>query len=179
MKKLFQLIRSALDGKPKDFTSGNLNTAIFLLAVPLVIEMLMEASFALVDVYFVGKVSKEAVATVGLTESVVTLVYALGVGVSGAVAAMVAQRVGAKKFKEASLVGIQSILLVCFIALLIGIPGFLFAEDILRLMGASDGIVEQGLGYTQIIFASNGVILFLFIINGMLRGAGDAAYWRG
>ena len=176
MKKLFQLIRSALDGKPKDFTSGNLNTAIFLLAVPLVIEMLMEASFALVDVYFVGKVSKEAVATVGLTESVVTLVYALGVGVSGAVAAMVAQRVGAKKFKEASLVGIQSILLVCFIALLIGIPGFLFAEDILRLMGASDGIVEQGLGYTQIIFASNGVILFLFIINGMLRGAGDAAW---
>ena len=176
MKKIFQLIASALNGKSKDFTKGNLNKAIFLLAVPLVIEMLMEASFALVDVYFVGKVSKEAVATVGLTESIVTLVYALGVGVSAAVAAMVAQRVGAKKMLEASQVGIQSILLTLFMAIVIGIPGFLFAEDILRLMGASDAIVEQGLGYTRIIFASNGVILFLFIINGMLRGAGDAAW---
>ena len=176
MKKIFQLIASALNGKSKDFTKGNLNKAIFLLAVPLVIEMLMEASFALVDVYFVGKVSKEAVATVGLTESVVTLVYALGVGVSAAVAAMVAQRVGAKKMLEASQVGVQSILLTLLMALVIGIPGFLFAEDILRLMGASDAIVEQGLGYTRIIFASNGVILFLFIINGMLRGAGDAAW---
>lgn len=169
-------MRESLDGKPKDFTQGNINKAIFLLAVPLVIEMLMEASFALVDVYFVAKVSKAAVATVGLTESVVTLVYALGVGISGAVAAMVAQRIGAKKFKEASLVGIQSILLICFISFLIGLPGFIFAEDILRLMGASDEIVSQGLGYTRIIFASNGVILFLFIINGMLRGAGDAAW---
>lgn len=176
MKKIFRLIWDALDGRPKDFTKGSINKAIFLLSVPLVVEMLMEASFALVDVYFVGKVSKEAVATVGLTESIVTIVYALGVGVSGAIAAMVAQRIGAKKYKEASLVGVQGILLTLFIAVLIGVPGFIFAEDILRLMGASSTIISEGLGYTRIIFAANGVILFLFIINGMLRGAGDAAW---
>jgi Na+-driven multidrug efflux pump len=135
MKKIFRLIWDALDGKPKDFTTGSINKAIFLLSVPLVVEMLMEASFALVDVYFVGKVSKEAVATVGLTESIVTIVYALGVGVSGAIAAMVAQRIGAKKNKEASLVGVQGILLTLFISVLIGVPGFVFAEDIFKING--------------------------------------------
>ena len=175
MQKIIELFRTALNGKAKDFTKGSINKAILLLAIPLVLEMLMEASFALVDIYFVGKISTEAVATVGLTESVITLVYSLGVGISGAVSAMVAQRIGAKKYKEASVVGVQGLILTLLISLSICIPGVLFAEDILLLMGASEQILAEGLGYTRIILGFNFVILFLFIINGMLRGAGDAA----
>ncbi|MCB0578555.1 MAG: MATE family efflux transporter [Phaeodactylibacter sp.] len=175
MRKIFRTITEALNGEEKDLTSGSINRAIALLAIPMILEMAMESLFAVADVFFVSRVSIDAVATVGLTESVVTLAYAVAVGMSMAATAMVARRVGGKKPEEAAVAAAQAILIALGLSLAIGLPGFVFAADILRLMGGSEELVARGAGYTRIILGSNVVIMLLFLLNGIFRGAGDAA----
>lgn len=146
-----------------------------MLAIPMILEMVMESVFAVVDIFFVGKLGKEAVSTVGLTESVLAIVYSIGIGLSMGATAMVARRIGEKNAEEAAKAGMQSVLISIFISILISIAGIYFSEDILLLMGASRKVVEVGGTYTRIIFGSNVVIILLFLINGIFRGAGDAS----
>lgn len=173
--RIFKLIIYALKGEETSFTSGSINKAIILLSIPMIAEMIMESLFAVVDVYFVAKVSVNATATVGLTESVLMIIYSIAVGLSMAVTAIVARRVGEKKYKKANNAAFQAILLAVLLGTLLGIPGFLFAQDILRLMGGSEALVSEGVGYTQIMYAGNLSILLIFLINGIFRGAGNAS----
>lgn len=172
---IFRLFKEALSGSEQEYTSGSINRAIFMLSVPMVLEMVMESLFAVVDVFFVGKLGVDAVATVGLTESVITLVYSVAVGVSMAATAMVSRRVGEKNPDEAAHSGMQAIYVGIFISLAVGIVGVLFAEDILRLMGAKEDLITNYSGYTRVLLGSNVVIMLLFLINGIFRGAGDAS----
>jgi putative MATE family efflux protein len=141
----------------------------------MILEMFMESVFAIVDIYFVSSVSVEAVATIGITESVVTLVYAVGIGLSMGATAMVARRIGEKDEKGAEKVAVQAIYLGVVIAIFIGVVGFFFPKDILRIMGAETEVIESGYRYTQIILTSNVTILLLFLINAIFRGAGEAS----
>ncbi|MEM9835202.1 MAG: MATE family efflux transporter [Bacteroidota bacterium] len=175
MKNWLSILRAAVRGDEHDFTKGNINVAIVLLAVPMMLEMAMESIFALVDTLFVGRVGVAALTTVGLTEVVMTLVYSIAIGISTAPMAMVARFIGEKDPANAARAARQAMWMAIGMSLLIGIPGFFYAEDILRLMGASDAVVEQGKTYTQIMFASNIVIMLLFLLNGIFRGAGEAA----
>ena len=158
----------------RDYTKGNIWTALLLLAVPMILEMMMEALFALVDIYFLSRVSENAVATVGLTESVVTLIYALGIGIASAATAMVARRIGEKDPEQAAEAATQAIIATVLISLCIAIPGFIYGEEILLLMGGEAEMVAEGLWYTKIMMATNVVIMLLFVLNGIFRGAGDA-----
>lgn len=174
MKKLLNVIRLSFSDQDFDFTTLSIKSSIVILAIPMIIEMLMESVFAVVDIFFVGRLGKEALATVGLTESVLMIVYSIGMGVSMAATALVARRFGEKKYKEAGTSAFQLIATGGIIALVISIGSFFFAENLLGLMGASEAVVAYGKGYTQIIFASNIVIVLLFLINGIFRGAGNA-----
>ncbi len=176
MLKVLKILREAFTGEEREYTSGSINRAIALLSIPMVLEMLMEGVFALVDAYWVSKISVDAVATVGLTETTLTLVYALSAGMSTAATAMVARRIGEHNPEGAANAAVQSTLLAIGVSLLVGIPGFVFAEDILRLMGAGEDLIARCSGYTKIMFGSNVVILLLFLFNAVLRGAGNAAY---
>jgi putative MATE family efflux protein len=175
MEKIWQIFREALRGEEKNYTSGSINRAIVLLSIPMILEMVMESLFALVDAFFVAKVSVDAVATVGLTESVVTLVYSVAMGLSMAATAMVARRIGEGKQEEASHAAAQAIFLAMATSAVFGIAGIFFAEDILRLMGGSESLIASGAGYTRIMLGTNIVITFLFLLNGIFRGAGDAS----
>lgn len=175
LSHIFQLLKTAVTGEEKEFTTGSINRAIFMLSIPMILEMLMESLFAVVDVFFVGKLGVEAVATVGLTESMLTIIYSMGIGLSMAATAVVARRVGEKNADAAAHTGMQAIYLAVGISLLISIAGLFFAKDLLRLMGAQPALVEQHYRYTQIMLASNFVIMLLFMINGIFRGAGDAS----
>ena len=171
----WQLIRAALRGGEPVLTSGSIRRAVWLLAIPMVLEMLGEGIFALVDAYFVSKISNAAVTAVGLTETVVTIVYALAVGVSVAATALVSRRTGEGQPEAAGTAAVQAILLGVGIALVVGVGGVWQAENILYAMGATEEVVRSGMGYTRILLGSNLVILLLFILNGIFRGAGDAA----
>ena len=175
MKKALQLFWLAIKGDEKNFTSGSINRAIVLLSIPMILEMIMEALFAVVDVYFVSKVSVNAVATVGLTESVITLVYSIAIGLSMATTAMVSRRIGEGNKDSASSAAFQAIMITVVISVAISILGLIFAPDILRLMGGTDALIEEGVNYTRIIFGGNIVIMLLFLLNAIFRGAGDAA----
>lgn len=175
MEKIWQIFREALRGEEKNYTSGSINRAIVLLSIPMILEMVMESLFALVDAFFVAKVSVDAVATVGLTESVVTLIYSVAMGLSMAATAMVARRIGEGKPEEASHAAVQAIFLAMATSAVFGIAGIFFAEDILRLMGGSESLIASGAGYTRIMLGTNIVITFLFLLNGIFRGAGDAS----
>jgi putative MATE family efflux protein len=172
---LWSSVREALHGTHQDFTSGNLNRAILLLAIPMVLEMVLESLFAVVDVFWVGRLGADAVATVGLTESLLSLVFAVGLGLSLSTTAMVARRIGEKDPQGAAVAGAQAIFLGFGVSLLVGIPSFVYAADLLRLMGASPSIVVTGSGYARIALGGSGVLLFLFLNNAIFRGAGDAA----
>lgn len=176
MNKLLQLFRSAIRGDEYDYTSGSIKKAIVMLSIPMVLEMAMESLFALVDAYFVAKVSPDAVATVGLTESVITLVYAIAIGISTAPVAMISRYIGQKDHANASRVAKQAIFLAVGVSLVLGIPGVIYAEDILRMMGGSETLIASGKNYTKLLFGSNAVIMLLFLLNSIFRGAGDAAY---
>lgn len=177
IQQFFGLIKQSLKGEHHDYTQGNVKIAIALLAIPMILELSLESIFAVVDIYFVGHLENAdvAIATVGLTEAVISLVYTLGIGLSTGVTAIVARRVGEKNFTGASKAGAQAILVSLLIAILIGFAGFTFAPDILALMGAQKEVIAEGANFTRIIFASSPSIILLFMINGIFRGAGDAA----
>ncbi len=174
-KRAYLLIRQSLSGVEQDYTTGNIRTAVFLLAIPMILELSLESVFALVDMFFVGKLGQNAIATVGLTESVVSLVYSLAIGLSTAATAIVARRIGEKNPDAAAHAGAQSLIVSLIGTLLISIVGTVYAGDILSLMGASDEVVAEGAIFTRIMFAGSSAIMFLFLINGIFRGAGDAA----
>ncbi len=175
MTKTLRLIYDAIRGTEKDFTTGSIDRAIVLLAIPMILEMVMESLFAVVDIYFVGRIGENAINTVGLTESVLMLIYSLAIGLAMGATAMVARRIGEKKPEEASRVAVQALILSTTIAIFTGVLGFYFAEEILQIMGGSDELIASGIGYTRIIFASNIVIMLIFLLNGVFRGAGDAS----
>jgi putative MATE family efflux protein len=175
MKKWFQLLRQALSGSEESFTQGSINRAIFLLSVPMILEMIMESLFAVVDIFFVSKISIEAVATVGLTESVVTLVYSVAIGLSTAATATIARRVGESNTAQARRAIGQVILLSLIISVIIAGIGSVFAGDILGLMGADPKVVALGTTFARIQFISSPVVVLLYSLSGALRGAGSAA----
>lgn len=165
----------AIRGSHQDYTTGSLNRAILLLAVPMVLEMVLESLFAVVDVFWVGRLGANAVATVGLTESLLSLIFAVGIGLSLSTTAMVARRIGEKDPEGAAVAGVQAIVLGLITSVVVGIPCFIYAPDLLRLMGASPEIVATGSGYARIALGGSGAILMLFLNNAIFRGAGDAA----
>jgi putative MATE family efflux protein len=168
-------IREALRGSQQDFTKGSLNRAIVLLAIPMVMEMVLESLFAVVDVFWVGRLGADAVATVGLTESLLALIFAVGFGLSLSTTAMVARRIGEKDKEGAAIAGVQAIFIGLGTSLVVGIPCFFYAPKLLELMGASPQVVNVGSGYARIALGGCGAIVMLFLNNAIFRGAGDAA----
>ena len=166
--------RMAISGNEQDFTKGSIGRAIFLLSVPMILEMIMESVFAIADIFFVSKLGAEAVSAVGITESLMTIVYALGIGFSTGTAALVSRRIGEKKNDEAAVVAVQSIIIAIGVSLFITMIGILYSDKLLVLMGASPKAVEMGASYAKIMLVSNSVIILLFVINAVFRSAGDA-----
>jgi putative MATE family efflux protein len=174
---ILSIMKQSLKGEERDYTQGSIRLSVLLLAIPMVLEMIMESVFALVDLYFVGHLEKSsyAIQTVGLTESVLTIIYSIAIGISMAATAVVARRIGEKDPKAASKAGMQAILIAILINTIISIPGFIYAKDILMMMGASAESAEHGTAFTQIMMGSSIFIMLLFLINGIFRGAGNAA----
>ena len=169
-------VREAVRGaEGKDFTEGPIGTALLLLAIPMVLEVALESVFAVVNVFWVNRLGAQAVAVVGLTEAMLSTIYALGMGLGIGATAMVARRIGAREPEGASRAAVQAILLGILLAIPIGVLGGIFAPDLLRLMGAGTDVVAAGTRFTRIMFIGNGSILLLFLINAIFRGAGDAA----
>jgi putative MATE family efflux protein len=175
LSRVFTLIIDALKGEQQDYTKGSLRKAVIMLAIPMIIEMGMESVFAIVDLFFVGKLGKHAISTVGLTESVLTIVYSIAVGMSMAATAIVARRVGEKNPEGAASAAMQSMLVSVVVIIIVSIAGMIFAADILRLMGGEEETLQIGVPYTRIMMGSSVIIMLLFLINGIFRGAGDAS----
>ncbi|PIF69724.1 MATE family efflux transporter [Flavobacterium sp. 2] len=176
--KIFTTLKQALQGDESfDYTSGSIKKAVILLAIPMVLEMMMESVFALVDLYFVGHLehSSFAIQTVGLTESVLTIIYSIDIGLSMAATAVVARRIGEKDPVAAAKAGMQAIVIAFVLSVFMSIFGIIYAKDILLFMGASADAAEHGFRYTQIMIGSSLCITLLFLINGIFRGAGNAA----
>lgn len=173
--KFFKLFRQALRGDTYDYTNGSIRVAIFLLAIPMMLEMCLESVFAVVDIYFVNKLGSHAVSVVGLTEAVITIVYSIAIGLSAAATAMVARRVGEKNPVAAAEAAAQSLVLSGVLIVFMSIAGYIFAEDILRLMGAEEQAVQMGVSYTQTMMGGCAVVVLLFLVNGIFRGAGNAS----
>ncbi|MCB9261489.1 MAG: MATE family efflux transporter [Flavobacteriales bacterium] len=174
MKNFWQNVIDSLKGVERDYTHVPLKSAIVFLAVPMVLEMLMESLFAVVDIYFVSELGDQAVATVGLTESVLTIVYSLGFGISMAATAIVARRIGEKKTEKANKAAAQTMLLGLFVSIIISFVGIVFPAEILELMKAKPETIKNGVSFTRWMIGGNFVILFLFLLNGIFRGAGNA-----
>jgi len=172
---LWRDILESVRGSEQDFTEGQLSRAILILSIPMVLEMLMESVFAVVDIFFVSKLGSDAVAAVGITETIVTIVYAIAVGLSMGTTSLVSRRIGEKNPEGAAEAAFQAILTGVLVSIAIAIPGALLAKDLLRWMGASPLIIEELSGYTVVMLSTNAVIMMLFIMNAVLRSAGDAA----
>lgn len=176
IKSFFRLFIQAVRGDQQDYTSLSIDKAIFLLSIPMILEMSMESIFAVVDVFWVSRLrDNDAVATIGLTESMLTLVYSLAMGLSMGATAMVARRVGEKDVAGAESAALQVLYIGVTVSVLISLVGLFAAEDLLRLMGASESLIERNVGYTRWMLGGNLSIVLLFLINGIFRGAGDAS----
>lgn len=177
IREIVHFIQTALKGEAQDYTTGSIRRAVFLLAIPMILEMGMESVFAIVDLYFVGRLpdSRHNIQTVGLTESVLTIIYSLAIGISMAATAMVARRVGEKDQQAAGHAAFQALWLSCAVTVVISIAGSFFAADLLRLMGAEPATIALGAPYTRLMMSGSIVIMLLFLINGIFRGAGDAS----
>ncbi len=173
-QSVWALVREALSGGRQDYTTLPLRRAVFLLAVPMVLEMIMESVFAVVDIFWVSKLGADAVATVALTESMLVLVYAVAMGLAIGVGAVVARRTGEKDPEGAARAAVQAIVLGLCVALVVGVTGVLFAPQLLALMGASPEVVAIGSGFTRMMLGGSVTVLMLFLINAAFRGAGDA-----
>ena len=174
-QSLWASLRDAIRGTNADYTRIPLRRAVFLLAVPMVLELVLESTFAVVDIFFVAKLGASAVATVGLTESYLFLLYSLAMGLAMAVTAVIARRVGEGKQEEAAVTAVQAIIVALLVSLLPAIIGIACARELLQLMGADAWAIEHGYRYTQWMLGGNAVIMLLFVINAIFRGAGDAA----
>jgi putative MATE family efflux protein len=172
---LWSWLREAVMGTSQDFTEGSMARAIVLLAVPMVLEMSMESLFGVVDVFWVSRLGADAVATVGLTETALTLIFVIALGLSMGATALVARRIGEKDEKAAGLVAVQAILVGLVVSAATAIFGYFFAPNLLHIMGGSDSVVKLGSGYTRMILSGSTTIFLLFLINAVFRGAGDAA----
>ena len=175
LRRAAGFVREAVVGSQRDFTEGPMGPAIFLLAVPMVLEMMMESLFGIVNVFWVAHLGKEATATVGITESLLTMVFGVAMGLSMATTATVARRIGEKDHEGASVAAVQSIILGVVASVPVGIVAIAFAPEMLALMGASEGVIANGTGYARVILGGNVVIMQLFLINAVFRGAGDAS----
>lgn len=173
----FALIKQAVRGEEMDYTSGSIRRAVIMLAIPMMLEMIMESVFAVVDLYFVGHLenSSQAIQVVGLTESVLTIIYSLAIGMSMAATALVARRVGEKNVDEAAHAGVQALIVALAITLVMSVLGFIYAENILLIMGASQETATAGINFVRVMMGGSIVIMLLFLINGIFRGAGNAA----
>jgi putative MATE family efflux protein len=172
---VWSTVKEAIRGTHQDFTEAPIGRAVVLLAVPMVLEMLMESVFAVADIFFVGRLGASAVATVGLTESLMVLVYALAIGLSICAAATVARRIGEKDPDRAALAAVQAIGLGVVIAIIIGAIGVAFGPRLLVLMGADADVLRIGSTFPRVMVGGSGTVLLLFLINAVFRGAGDAA----
>lgn len=172
---IINVIRLSLNGEEQDYTQGSIRKAVFLLAIPMILELSLESVFAVVDMFFVSKLGQNAIATVGLTESVITIVYSIAIGLSTAATAIVARRIGEKDPEAASHAGAQSLMLAMIATIILSLTGMLFASEILALMGASPEVVRDGAIFTRIMLGGSVAIILLFLINGIFRGAGNAA----
>ncbi len=172
---IWQELKNAIRGTEEDYTRIGIRRAIFLLAVPMILELVMESTFAVVDIFFVGKLGPSAIATVGLTETYLFLLYSVGMGLAMAVTAIVARRIGEKNREDAARSAVQSILMAILVSLPFAFIGIFFARDLLRLMGADAWALEEGYKYTRWMLGGNAIIMLLFVINAIFRGAGDAA----
>jgi len=173
--RIVATVKQSLNGKEFDYTQGSIPKAVFLLAIPMILELSLESVFALVDMFFVAKLGENAIATVGLTESVIVIVYSVAIGLSTAAGAIVARRTGEKDPNGAAHAGAQSILIAILLSVVFTVAGMVYASDILSLMGASDEVVARGSVFTRIMFGGTLAIILLFLINGIFRGAGDPA----
>ena len=168
-------LREAVRGSHQDYTQAPIGRAVVLLAVPMVLEMLMESVFMVVDIFFVGRLGAAAVATVGITESLMTVIYAAAIGLSIGAAATVARRTGEKDPQAAATAAVQAIAVGLVVSALIGIVGALYAPQLLRVMGASEEVLATGSTFARVMLGASGTVLLLFLINAVFRGAGDAA----
>ncbi len=175
IKEIAKLFGQAVRGEEADYTKGPINRALILLAIPMMLEMVMESLFAIVDVFFVAQVSNNAVATIGMTEGVLMLVESVAIGIAMAATAMVARRIGENRAEDASLVAVQAILVGVVASILTGIVAFCYTDNILVLMGGSDKLIEEGRHYTRIILSLNIILMLLFVFNGIFRAAGNPA----
>jgi putative MATE family efflux protein len=167
-------LRESLQDNDIEYTRGRISRALGLLAIPMMLEMSMESVFAVVDIAFVSILGTDAIAAVGITEALITVLYAVAVGLGMAVTAMVARRIGAQEREAAARVTGQAIWIGAVLSLMIGIPGVIYAADMLRLMGASEGVIETGSGFAAVLLGGSASILYLFLLNAAFRGAGDA-----
>src|ERR1700677_1280499 len=172
---IWSSLREAVMGSHQDFTEGNIERAIVLLAVPMVLEMCMESLFGVVDVFWVSRLGADAVATVGLTETALVVIFVIALGLSMGATALVARRMGEKDERAAGMVAVQAILIGLVVSATTAILGYFFAPNLLHIMGASDSVVRLGSGYTRMILSGSATIFLLFLINAVFRGAGDAA----
>src|SRR5436190_13940422 len=175
LSHFYVLLKQSLRGIEHDYTQGSIRGAIVLLAIPMILELSLESVFAVVDMFFVGRLGANAIATVGLTELSITMVYSIAIGLSTAATAIVARRIGEKDPDAAAHAGMQSLLIAFIVTAVISVCGIVFAADILRIMGASDDVIRDGAVFTRIMLGGSIVIILLFLINGIFRGAGDAA----
>ena len=175
MKRWWELLKEAVRGSDRDYTVGPVGPALVMLSVPMVLEMAMESLFAVVDVFYVSRVSADAVATVGVTESMLTIVYTVALGLGIGAMAVVARRIGEKDDDGAAQAAAQAVALGLIVAGVVGVIGYFNAEFLLRAMGATPSMIESSLGYTQVMFLGNATVTLLFLNNAIFRGAGDPA----